>query len=505
MEEQEYIFGAYIIENLTTGMYQDSKVIFREYIQNSCDQIDKAIHMGLVTKSQAKIEIWIDTKNRQVTIEDNATGIPCAEFKRTLGNIADSDKKLGKDKGFRGIGRLCGLAYCQKLVFTSTVKGENIISVLECDAAKMRDLIDKHAKGQKVTASHLLKSINHFSEEHTNDIESHYFKVELIDINEENKDLLDTNSIKDYLSFVAPVPYQNTFSFRKKIYDYAQKNNFKIDEYNITVDGESIFKRYSERILKSDVEFDKIFDVEFKTFSDYEGNVIAWMWYGLSTFKGVLLKINQMRGIRLRKENIQIGGEDTLQKLFKEDRGSSYFVGEVFAINEDLKPNAQRDYFNENLVRRSFEGELKRFFCDELQKLYRESSVINSAIKKIDGYEKRNEAFKSTNFIDENHKENEHGELLKAKKDADEARRKIDKLKTDNKGNSLGKIINQTISQRTIEVSKPNTNTRVVRANKLNLSSTEKRTLNKVFNVLVKNLDKETAQSMIEKIEEEFK
>ena len=34
--------GKNILENLTTGMYYDSKVIYREYIQNACDQIDKA-------------------------------------------------------------------------------------------------------------------------------------------------------------------------------------------------------------------------------------------------------------------------------------------------------------------------------------------------------------------------------------------------------------------------------------------------------------------------------
>lgn len=36
-----YVFGANILENLTTGMYKDSKVIYREYIQNACDQIDR--------------------------------------------------------------------------------------------------------------------------------------------------------------------------------------------------------------------------------------------------------------------------------------------------------------------------------------------------------------------------------------------------------------------------------------------------------------------------------
>ena len=109
----------------------------------------------------------------------------------------------------------------------------------------------------------------------------------------------------------------------------------------------------------------------------------------VSRFQKAIPKINQMRGLRLRKENIQIGGEDALQKLFKEDRGNSYFIGEVFAVNKDLIPNSQRDYFNENPARAYFERELRRYFNEELHKIYYTGSAINSAYKKIDTYEKR--------------------------------------------------------------------------------------------------------------------
>lgn len=40
--------GKNILDNLTTGMYADSKVIYREYIQNACDQIDLAIKLGIL-------------------------------------------------------------------------------------------------------------------------------------------------------------------------------------------------------------------------------------------------------------------------------------------------------------------------------------------------------------------------------------------------------------------------------------------------------------------------
>ena len=70
----EFSFGANILENLTTGMYQDSKVIYREYIQNACDQIDKAEQLGILRpRSKDKkypdlgegvVEIWLDPDNR---------------------------------------------------------------------------------------------------------------------------------------------------------------------------------------------------------------------------------------------------------------------------------------------------------------------------------------------------------------------------------------------------------------------------------------------------------
>ena len=95
MNKQEYIFGANILENLTTGMYQDSKVIYREYIQNACDQIDKAVNSGLLQKGEGVIEIWLDHQSRTISIEDNATGIPAEDFQRVLGNIITDDRAGG--------------------------------------------------------------------------------------------------------------------------------------------------------------------------------------------------------------------------------------------------------------------------------------------------------------------------------------------------------------------------------------------------------------------------
>ena len=138
--------GKNILDNLTTGMYSDSKVIYREYIQNACDQIDKAMKYGLMGDGDGCIEITIDQKKRNISIYDNATGVTKADFIENLGDIANSNKELGEDKGFRGIGRLCGLAYCKTLKFITSAKGESISSIMICDAQKMRAMLMEKTK-----------------------------------------------------------------------------------------------------------------------------------------------------------------------------------------------------------------------------------------------------------------------------------------------------------------------------------------------------------------------
>ena len=82
--------GVNILEILTTGMYRDSRVIFREYIQNACDQINTAVKIGLFKSAEeGEVELWIDERTRSVSIEDNATGIPAAQFREMLYSIGE--------------------------------------------------------------------------------------------------------------------------------------------------------------------------------------------------------------------------------------------------------------------------------------------------------------------------------------------------------------------------------------------------------------------------------
>lgn len=92
------VIGKHILSTLTIGMYQDPRMIYREYIQNSADQIDTLTEDQRQDKIRQTIVIDIDERNREVVITDQATGIPQKDFRERLLNVADSHKDPSKNK-----------------------------------------------------------------------------------------------------------------------------------------------------------------------------------------------------------------------------------------------------------------------------------------------------------------------------------------------------------------------------------------------------------------------
>lgn len=379
------IIGKNVIENLTTAMYEDLRIIYREYVQNSADSIDKAIQQGLIAPEEAQIEIEIDADKKYVSVRDNGTGIACVDFLRTMSSIADSTKDRTEDKGFRGIGRLGGISSCKKLKFSCSAHGETTMSICVWDAQLVRDILVDRQKNP--SAGELVDMVTSY-EQGMCDIDEHFFLVELIDVESSSGELLDAKNVREYLQSVAPIPYATGFTFKSKIAEFAREKGLKIDEYQVFVNGERLFKPYSRKLYEpynhSKKAYDELLDIAFEIFEDANGEVLAWMWYGVSKFEKQIPAINPMRGIRLRKANIQIGDENTLSThgFYKESRGYLYFVGEIFAVGKNLIPNARRDYFNLNDTCRIFEDRLHLLFYDRFYTIYHRANDYKKALQK---------------------------------------------------------------------------------------------------------------------------
>lgn len=244
-ERTKTIIGKDVIESLTLGMYEDSRFIYREYIQNAADQIDKAVQEGLIKKCEGEIHITINKQERYISIEDNATGISQYRVNDILKNIAQSTKIRGVDKGFRGIGRLGGLGYCHTLIFETSFKSEEIKSIMIWDAKKLKEIINN--RSVKEEASEVIDQVTSFKTEKA-ELHEHFFKVILLNVTNDN--LLDKKDIELYLSMVAPVPYDKGFILKQKIYNQLFKENIAIDEYSIFINTNQLFKLYTTTIYK---------------------------------------------------------------------------------------------------------------------------------------------------------------------------------------------------------------------------------------------------------------
>jgi molecular chaperone HtpG len=512
MDNSRTIIGKDVIESLTLGMYEDSRFIYREYIQNSADQIDKAISEALLNKGEGEIHIEINLKNKSISFEDNATGIQLKKVNDVLKNIAQSTKERGIHKGFRGIGRLGGLGYCDTLIFETSYKGESKKSIMVWDAKQLKEIINNRTS--KEEANEVIDIVTSLKLENEKP-ELHYFRVSLLNVL--NDVLLDKKEIEKYLSMVAPVPFDKGFFLKQKIYTQLKKDNISIDEYKIYINTNQLYKFYSTTIYKQvngkKERTDEIFDIHFFKENDKDGGLLYWGWYGVSEFDGVIDDINIGKGIRLRKGNIQIGSKHTLLRFFRDtQRGNYYFFGEVHAFSHDLIPNARRDYFLENSTCHYFEKKLQELFHNELHSLYYAASKIRNANRRINDLKSLHSESETKEFIGNKEKEEFTKTFEQKKIEAGRAKKELERISAnfDGKETAIQKIFKRVVNSNKIipeKITLGNINGKtVLRVDKLNNLSKEKRKfLSHIYEIINDVLDKKTAESLIKKIEEEFK
>lgn len=383
--------GKDVIESLTLGMYEDCRFIYREYIQNAADAVDKALESSLLEKGEDAIHITIKTEQRKIIIADNATGIERDNVMKVLRNIAHSTKKRGEDKGFRGIGRLGGLGYCSKLIFETSYYGEPYKSIMTWDAELLKSIINDRNNSEE--AVQVLARVTKLDSEQEN-VDAHYFRVIMEDVTSD--ELLDVRSVTDYLSMVAPVDISSQFIFKSKINDFIKKNRLTVDTYNIFINNDQIYKPYTSAIYEDNnggkKKVDDILDVEFLLNKTEDGLIMYWGWYTISCLKGQMKPKNIARGIRLRKENIQIGDEEICKKFFtktEDQRFSFYYFGEIHALNKGLIPNSRRDYFAESKECVIFEQCIRQDFLKLKELCYDAQKIRSSATTIAKGQELR--------------------------------------------------------------------------------------------------------------------
>lgn len=373
--------GKYTLESLTTGMYSDPKIVYREYIQNSVDSLEHAVSLGMLEQQGMRIDIIVNVDESYISIKDNGTGISAAEAAQTLMNVGSSKKRNANNRGFRGIGRLGGMSYCNTLVFTTSAENEKVKTIVSFDCKKLRHLLVP-GEYEDMSLSAVLEEITTI-ETFPEKEEKHYLCVEMVDVNGFS-DLLDIDAARSYISQVAPLPYQSRhFIYTSQLKSYLSDNGYIVEEFPIFVgenesDLEPVYKPNKSRFRSDrgkrtvdEISSMKYFDVTI------DGELYALGWYGNCGWFGFLSE-KEISGFRVRKGNILIGDNHIMNAIFKEARFNGWTQGEIFIVTDKLIPNARRDDFEQNDAYYKFMEALSNSVGMEIARTIREASLTRN-------------------------------------------------------------------------------------------------------------------------------
>lgn len=344
--------GKYVLDSISVGMYDNPLMAIREYVQNSVDAIEALEDVR--SKAEGSIEITVDGRSRSLKIRDNGAGILASKAEAVLHDLGNSEKDAKTARGFRGMGRLAGLAYCSEVRFTTKHQGEQVVSVSTWDCGKLAKLIGE--TGGTSDAASAVQSIARFEQgKYVGKVSDHFFVVEMNGIQNAWSPLLNVPAIKAYVSQVAPVPFdQKKFTSASTIDQTLRRSVPLYASFHISVNGEQIFKPYAD-VLRTRSGSERIEMVVFVPLGS-EPRLLACGWLGEWGLSGTLDPCSMVDGIRLRCGNMLVGGKDTLAPLFRERRFNSYMVGELHIVADGLIPNARRDDLEDNLTREEFRG-----------------------------------------------------------------------------------------------------------------------------------------------------
>ena len=385
--------GAYVLETLTTGMYVDPLDTVRELVQNASDGIRKAEETSLLKKNEGRIELVVGPHNRSLLIRDNGTGIIAEEASERLLDVGMSDKQIEHDAGFRGIGRLAGIAFCDALTFRTSAKGQTSATVIEFDCVGIRKAISP-AHRRRFEMAEVLDKYASVSVEQVKNPD-HFFEVKMVGIGDATTEFLDIERLETYLSQVAPVDYDpQDFLFASKIQQWLKRNRIVLPTVSLEVTTPTVrrqvFKPYRSQYRTSyqrEEQYDvELTDVEFLV-DDKSSDPQFWLWYGVSNFPGTVGD-DRVAGFRLRKNNIALGGPERVAELFAEkaksnQRFNAWHVGDIHILCSNAIPNGRRDGFENTGSWPKIREKLLPFVAERSSEIQKTSAARNAPVPKL--------------------------------------------------------------------------------------------------------------------------
>lgn len=358
--------GGDILSLITSAMYTSPLSVYREYIQNAADSI-----AAFSKPEDCKIDIKIGPASMYLSIRDNGLGLSYAQAIEELIPIANSNKHRQTDRGFRGIGRLCGLAFGESVSFLTRTKDTDPVTRVVWNRTDLRKGIDSKLPIEKIISNCVTVDV---IKEDT--YPTRFFEVQISGISRYAASfILNRDLVSEYIGEICPVPFSEDFPYAKQVLNLFEEDQKPL-MLEIVIDNQKIpiTRLHGSGTCISGDHLDAFVDFEKITIPSIEGDRNAAIgWIAHSSYLGALLQKPSVRCMRVRVGNVQIGDETVFDHLFSETRFNRWCVSEIHILDPRIVPNARRDYFEPGPHLRNLENQLG-VVCRNLERKCRAAS-----------------------------------------------------------------------------------------------------------------------------------
>jgi Histidine kinase-, DNA gyrase B-, and HSP90-like ATPase len=334
--------GAELVAILSKGLYTNPLDCIREYVQNSVD--------ANATKATIKIT------GNSVFISDDGDGMDIDNLLQAR-QFAVSTKSLRENVGFRGIRLYSGFDLCNRLRIASKKLGDDRVNVLVFNFAEMRAVLDRsrhdHGGQAKVSLMQLLSEHTSFKREVTAfPILERFTQVQLEELSDVHiGQLSDRTEMRRYLLQNLPINFSEDFEYKEEI---NHQLSMHVPGYHpITI------------VLQSDNENDEVIqkpaiprlqNPTFRTILTAKNHPVAFYWACMNEDRWHVDKNLKdgngtgghpvVEGFVYKVKGFTIGDRHRLRRAFsRKPQLYPWYTGEIYVIDENVVPNAERDDF----------------------------------------------------------------------------------------------------------------------------------------------------------------
>jgi len=362
--------GAPLLASLAEGLYTPEEVL-REYVQNAIDSYADFRRTTGVEPANT-VQILIVPRTGEVHIMDRGLGMDRDDVERAKAIAVSPKLQRPHDFiGFRGIGIWSGLSACDSLVLETTKRGVASRFRLTMDFKSIRDRlydpipIDDLLRGKIVIEAQPAEA------------EEHYTRVQLRNVERARYGaLLDVGRMTRYVEQNLPVPLDPGWAYTQRI-EEGLKDILWTAAYDLTINGEPVYRRFPGATEIKEPTFEVIAEGD---------QVFAHVWAAETARTGASKRIEadtaqgEVTNFALRIKNFTVGdrGNYSRHPDVLDVENLSWFVGEIYVVDPDIKPDTNR-----RSIQRSFRSDrfielLRHFYSNTATRSRGWSAEVNA-------------------------------------------------------------------------------------------------------------------------------